>query len=185
MNNTLKYFLPVALALPLIAYVWAAMSTPRSKVSTLAGFFTAYKQVGAAPFANSSLAYAFQVATLFPFLYWGVGGQILPAIVNALFWGVGIFLFRAAFKSIAQRLDGSKDPKTLHGLLGETYPSDAVEKTGGSRLSWLGRFWIAYSSKPVQLTAAGVTILAMLGVALGEAYWGRRWRQRGFYVLPY
>jgi hypothetical protein len=173
MNDVTKYLLPVALALPLIAYVWAAMSTPRSKVSTLAGYFTAYKQVGAAPFANSSLAYAFQVATLFPFLYWGVGGQILPALVNAIFWGLGIFLFRAAFKSIAQCLNGSKEPKTLHGLLGETYPSDAVEKkAGGSRPSWLRRFWTAYSSKPVQFTAAGVTILAMLGVALGEAYWG-------------
>ena len=172
MNHVLLYALPVALAIPLIAYVWAAMSTPHSKVSTLAGYFTAYKQVGAAPFANSSLAYAFQVATLFPFLYWGVGGQILPALVNAIFWGLGIFLFRAAFKSIIRCLNGSKEPKTLHGLLGETYPSDAVERTGGSRSSWLGRCWTAYSSKPVQLTAAGVTILAMLGVALGEAYWG-------------
>jgi hypothetical protein len=173
MNDVTKYLLPVALALPLIAYVWAAMSTPRSKVSTLAGYFTAYKQIGAAPFANSSLAYGFQVATLFPFLYWGVGGQILPALVNAIFWGVGIFLFRAAFKSIAQCLNGSKDPKTLHGLLGETYPSNAVQKKAGrSRSSWLGRFWTAYSSKPVQFTAAGVTILAMLGVALGESYWG-------------
>ena len=149
MTDVLKYFVAIALALPLLAYVWAAMSTPSSKVSTLAGYFTAYKQVGAAPFANSSLAYAFQVATLFPFLYWGVGGQILPALVNAFFWGVGIFLFRAAFNSIMQRLDGSTDPKTLHGLLGETY-----------------------SSRLVQTVAAGVTILGMLGVALGESYWG-------------
>jgi hypothetical protein len=173
MNDVFKYFLPVALALPLIAYVWAAMSTPRSKVSTLAGYFTAYKQVGAAPFANSSLAYAFQVATLFPFLYWGVGGQILPALVNAIFWGVGIFLFRAAYKSIVQRLAGANDPKTLHGLLGETYPSNTTQnrsEVGSPSCSC--RIWAAFRSKPVQLTAAGVTILAMLGVALGEAYWG-------------
>jgi hypothetical protein len=149
MNDFLKYCVAVALAFPLVAYVWTAMSTPRSKVSTLAGYFTAYKQVGAAPFANSSLSYAFQVATLFPFLYWGVGGQILPALVNAIFWGVGIFLFRAALKPIMQRLDGSVNPKTLHGLLGETYDSMGVQKV-----------------------AAGVTILGMSGVALGEAYWG-------------
>lgn len=149
MNDVLKYSVAVALALPLVVYVSAAMSTPRSRVSTLAGYFTAYKQVGAAPFANSSLAYAFQVATLFPFLYWGVGGQILPALVNAIFWGFGIFLFRAALKPIMQRLDGSTDAKTLHGLLGDTYDSKLVQKA-----------------------AAGVTILGMLGVALGEAYWG-------------
>lgn len=173
MNDLLKYLVAVALAFPLVTYVWAATSTPRSKVSTLAGYFTAYKQVGAAPFANSSLAYAFQVATLFPFLYWGLGGQILPALVNAVFWGVGIFLFRAAFKPIVQRLYGSKDPKTLHGLLGETYPSDAVQrKPEVSCSSWRRCCWIAYSSKPVQMTAAGVTILGMLGVALGESYWG-------------
>ncbi len=173
MNDSPRYFLPVALALPLVAYVWAAMSTPHSKVSTLAGYFTAYKQVGAAPFSNSSLAYAFQVATLFPFLYWGVGGQLLPAVVNSIFWGVGIFLFRAAFRSILQRLDNSNDPKTLHGLLGETYPSDAIQKrTEAVYPSCLRRCWTAFLSKPVQLTAAGVTIFAMLGVALAEAYWG-------------
>lgn len=149
MNDITKYCVVVALALPLIAYVWAAMSTPRSKVATLAGYFTAYKQVGAAPFANSSLAYAFQIATLFPFLYWGIGGQILPAVVNTIFWGFGIFLFRAALTPIMRCLNESKNPKTLHGLLGETY-----------------------SSNLVQQVAAGITILAMLGVALGEAYWG-------------
>ena len=111
MNDVAKYFLPVALALPLVAYVWAAMSTPRSKVSTLAGYFTAYKQVGAAPFANSSLAYAFQVATLFPFLYWGVAGQIVPAIVNAICWGVGIFLFRAHSSQSRNVSMGRKIPK--------------------------------------------------------------------------
>ncbi|MBI3415499.1 MAG: hypothetical protein HY043_09290 [Verrucomicrobia bacterium] len=172
MNDALKYLVAVALFLPLAVYVWAAMSTPRSKVSTLAGYFTAYHEVGAAPFANSSLAYAFQVATLFPFLYWGVGGQILPAVVNAVCWGIGIFLFRAALNPIMRCLDGSKNPKTLHGLLAETYPTDAVQERVQVNSSWLRRCWKAYASKPVQMTAAGVTILGMLGVALGEAYWG-------------
>ena len=149
MNHALIYLIALCLVAPLAAYVWAAMSTPRSKVNTSAGYFIAYRQVGTAPFANSSLAYAFQVATLFPFLYWGMQGQILPAVVNAIAWGVGIFAFRQCLDPILARLGGGRQPKTLHGLLGD-----------------------AHSSPAVQRTAAGVTICGMLGVALAEAYWG-------------
>lgn len=149
MSHGLTYLIALCLVVPLAAYVWAAMRTPRSKVSTAAGYFIAYRQVGTAPFANSSLAYAFQVATLFPFLYWGLQGQILPAVVNAIAWGVGIFAFYLCLSPILARLGTGGEPKTLHGLLGE-----------------------AHSSISVQRVAAGVTICGMLGVALAEAYWG-------------
>ena len=148
MSHALTYLIALCLVVPLAAYVWAALRTPRSRVSTTAGYFIAYRQVGTAPFANSSLAYAFQVATLFPFLYWGIQGQILPAVVNAIAWGLGIFAFRCCLGPILARL-GTGSPKTLHGLLGE-----------------------AHSSTMIQRIAAGVTICGMIGIALGEAYWG-------------
>jgi len=149
MNETVKYFGIVALIIPLAAYIYAAMSAPKSRTSTLAGFFTAYKEVGAPPYSNSSIAYAFQVATLFPFLYWGATGQLLPALVNALFWGIGIFSFRAAIIPIIRSLRDSNDVNTLHGLLGTTFNSILVRKV-----------------------SALITILGMTGVALAEAYWG-------------
>lgn len=150
MQHLVTYLVIIALALPLVVYVWAAMGTKHEKVSTLANYFIAYRQVGAGPFANSSLAYNFQVATLFPFMYWGIQGQVLPAIVNSIFLGLGIVLFRRCLPAILRSLDGSThQPRTLHGLLGD-----------------------AFSSRAVQQIAAWVTISGMIGVALAEAYWG-------------
>lgn len=149
MYEAVKYFGVLVLVIPLVTYFCAAMSTPASRVSTLAEFFTAYKEVDASPYSNSSIAYAFQVATLFPFLYWGATGQLLPALVNALFWGVGIFLFRTSIDRILRLLRDSKDVSTLHGLLG-----------------------VAFDSVLVRKVSALITILGMAGVALAEAYWG-------------
>ncbi len=144
-----KNLVVVALAVPLVVYVVAAFLTPRGKVSTLGGYFTARRETGAAPVANSSVAFTFQVATLFPFLYWGIQGWVLPAIVNAVCLGIGIALFRRKLPRILELLNAHGDTKTLHGLLGT-----------------------AFDSKPVTKIAAGVTILGMLGLAVAEAYWG-------------
>ena len=144
-----KNLVVVALAVPLVVYVVAAFLTPRGKVSTLGGYFTARRETGAAPVANSSLAFTLQVATLFPFLYWGIQGWILPAIVNAVCLGIGIWLFRSKLPRILELVNADGDTKTLHGLLGT-----------------------AFDSKRVTKIAAGVTILGMLGLAVAEAYWG-------------
>lgn len=144
-----KNLVVVALAVPLVVYVVAAFRTPRAKVSTLGGYFTARRGVGAAPVANSSVAFTFQVATLFPFLYWGIQGWILPAIVNAVCLGIGIALFRSKLPRVLELLNAHGDTMTLHGLLGTTFDSKRVTKI-----------------------AAGVTILGMLGLAVAEAYWG-------------
>lgn len=139
----------LALSLPLVMYYWASLRTPASRVSTLADYFVAFRRLDAPPFANSSLAYAFQVATLFPFLYWGIQGEILPAIVNAACWGIGILIFRQSLPSVLAALDDHQGPHTLHGILGR-----------------------AYDSIGVQRISAGITILGMMGIALAEAYWG-------------
>lgn len=144
-----KNLVVVALGAPLLVYVIAAFRTPRSKVSTLGAYFTARKEVGAAPVANASLAYTFQVTTLFPFLFWGIQGWVLPAIVNAVCLGIGIALFRSKLPRILELVNTYGQTKTLHGLLGTTFESKGVTKI-----------------------AAGVTILGMLGVAVAEAYWG-------------
>lgn len=149
MDNLTNYLVAAALALPLAAYVWAAFRTPKTRVATLPDYYVAFRQVGGSPFANSSLAYAFQIATLFPFLYWGVQGQILPAIVNAVCWGLGIFLFRRYLPAILDRLDDGTTPRTLHGVLGGYYNSALTRQV-----------------------AAWVTVIGMIGVALAEAYWG-------------
>ena len=149
MENRVEYFVIVALAIPLSIYIWAAYRTPKSMTDTLPNYYIAFRKVDSAPYANASLAYAFQVATLFPFLYWGVQGQILPAIVNAICWGLGIFIFRFNITHILALLNKNVEPHTLHGILGNYYKSALVQKT-----------------------SATVTIVGMIGVALAEAYWG-------------
>jgi Na+/proline symporter len=149
MFHASSYLVLVAVVVPLAIYVWGALRVPRTVVSTPADYFIAYRRIGTSPFADSSLAYAFQVATLYPFLYWGITGQVLPAIVNAVCWGLGILLFRAFLTPILARLGGGAGPRTLHGLLGD-----------------------AFHSRAVQRIAAGATIIGMLGVALAESYWG-------------
>ncbi len=149
MGSQNHYLVALALVFPLIIYIWAAFKTPKSRVASLPNFYIAFRQVGSSPFANSSLAYAFQVATLFPFLYWGVQGQITPAIVNAVCWGGGIFFFRRYLIKIFSRIDHGNEPRTLHGILGDYY-----------------------RSRLVRIVSATVTLVGMVGIALAEAYWG-------------
>jgi hypothetical protein len=149
LNQPIQYVVVLAVAIPLVLYVWAAYRTPRELVSTPRSYFIAFRRVGRSPFADSSLAYAFQVATLFPFLFWGLQGQILPALANAICWGLGIALFRRHLPSVLATLGAPSAPKTLHGLLGDFF-----------------------SSLIVQRVAAWTTITGMVGLALAEAYWG-------------
>jgi len=59
--------------IPLLIYVIGAFSVKQKDLSHPDDFFVAYKKVGVTAFSSSSVAYAFQVSTIYPFLLWGAG----------------------------------------------------------------------------------------------------------------
>jgi len=109
-------------------------------------FFIAYKKVGSTPFANSSIAYGFQVATVYPFIVWAATGSILLALANTLFWGIGILLFSLVIPKLKNFIGTDK---TLHGFIGEKY-----------------------NSHKLRIITSYLTILGIAGVALAEIVWG-------------
>jgi Na+/proline symporter len=136
----------VLLFIPLLVYVASSLTIPRNSVSSPADFFMAFRRVSAVPFSNSSVSSSWQVATAYPFLAWAVSGTVLVPLLNSVFWGLGILLFSLALPRI-RGLFGSD--VSLHSYLGDTYHSRAI-----------------------QMVTSTMTIIGMLGIALGEITWG-------------
>jgi Na+/proline symporter len=61
----------IVIAIPLIIYIVGALSVARREIKHPDDFFVAYRKVGVTAFSSSSIAYAFQVSTVYPFLLWG------------------------------------------------------------------------------------------------------------------
>lgn len=133
------------LLIPLLAYLISAFTVKKGTITSPDDFFIAYKRIGTTAFSNSSIAYAFQVATVYLFLIWGASNIVLIPTLNAIFWGVGIFLFSLCLPKL-KKFIGSDN--TLHGFLGEKY--------GNS----------------VRFITSILTIIGLLGVAVAEIVWG-------------
>ncbi len=133
--------------LPLIIYIIGAFSIKRKEISHPDDFFVAYKRVGNTAFSSSSIAYAFQVSTIYPFLLWGASRFYFVPLINTISWGIGILLFYLCFSKYKQFI--GKDI-TLHGFIGEQY--------GNS----------------VRIIASWLTIVAFLGFAISETYFGSK-----------
>ena len=131
--------------IPLAIYLISGMAA-RDEIRTPDDFFIAYKKVGTTPFSNSSIAYGFQVATVYPFIIWAATGSISLAIANTFFWGVGILVFSLVVPKLEEFIGSDK---TLHGFIGEKYKSTGL-----------------------RLTTSYLTILGIAGVALAEIVWG-------------
>ena len=54
--------------IPLLIYVVGALSVARKDLTHPDDFFVAFKKIGVTAFSSSSIAYAFQVSTIYPFL---------------------------------------------------------------------------------------------------------------------
>jgi len=133
------------LIIPLAIYLIAGM-VAKKDIKHPDDFFIAYKKVGTTPFANSSIAYGFQVATVYPFIIWAATGSISLALANSFFWGVGILVFSFVIPKLREFIGSDK---TLHGFIGEKYKSTGL-----------------------RLTTSYLTILGIAGVALAEIVWG-------------
>ena len=133
--------------IPLLIYLFAALNAKQELIQHPDDYFAAFKKVGKTEFASSSIAYGFQVSTIYPFLFWGASMFLFVPFVNALFWGVGIFLFYLSFNRISKYLGNGK---TLHGLIGETYGHNA------------------------RIVASLITIVGFIGYIIAELWFGSR-----------
>lgn len=133
--------------IPLAIYVIAAFSVNKNTLSKPDDYFAAFRKVSKTEFASSSIAYGFQVSTIFPFLLWGASMFLFVPFVNAIFWGVGIVLFYLSFNRISPYIGKSG---TLHGFIGEAYGNEA------------------------RTTASILTIAGFLGCIVAELWFGSR-----------
>lgn len=133
--------------LPLSIYLIAALSVKKDEIKHPDDYFAAFKKVGQTEFTSSSIAYGFQVSTIYPFLFWGASMFLFVPFVNALFWGLGILLFYYSFKKISRFLGTGK---TLPGLIGDTYGNNA------------------------RLIASLLTIVGFIGYIVAELWFGSR-----------
>lgn len=136
----------IIILIPLLIYLVAALAVKKGEIKHPDDYFIAYKNVGTTPFANSSIAYGFQVATVYPFIVWAATGSISLALANSFFWGVGILVFSLVIPKLSEFIGTDK---TLHGFIGEKYKSTGL-----------------------RLTTSYLTILGIAGVALAEIVWG-------------
>lgn len=137
--------LPVLFVLaPLAIYLMVAL---RKGKDTITGeeFFESRGLISPSEFANSSIAYGFQIASVSVFFAWGfIYG--LGAIVNPLFWGFGIILFMVVCGRLG---DFFGTTQTLHGFLGSRY-----------------------NSRAIAVIASVMTLIGFLGAFTAELAWG-------------
>lgn len=137
----------IVIGIPLLIYVIGALSVAKRDLSHPDDFFVAYKKVGVTAFSSSSIAYAFQVSTVYPFLLWGAQNFYFVPAVNTVCWGLGIFLFYLCFNRYKQFIG---QDLTLHGFLGKQY------------------------GMSVRVVASYLTMIGFLGFAIAETYFGSK-----------
>jgi hypothetical protein len=99
---------------------------------------------------NSSIAYALKMATFGPFFAWGASGDFWPAIINSAFLGLGLYLIYILRRPMLAFLDSTlrRDQSvTVHEFIARQHGNDPR----------------------VRLLASGLTVLALFGLAIGEA----------------
>lgn len=134
----------IFLLAPLAIYVIVAFRKGARPV-TEDEFFESRGMISADEFANSSVAYGFQIASVSVFFgfgyHYGLGG-----IVNPVFWGFGIVLFLLVINRLG---DFFGTTQTLHGFLGSRY-----------------------RSRSITIVASIMTIIGFLGAFTAELAWG-------------
>lgn len=129
---------------PLAIYLIVALRKTKREL-TPDEFFEARGLISPSEFANTSVAYGFQIASVSIFFAWGFFYG-LGAIVNPLFWGLGIILFMLVCGRLG---DFFGTTQTLHGFLG-------------------GR----YNSRLIAILASIMTLIGFLGAFTAELVWG-------------
>jgi Na+/proline symporter len=161
---------------PVLVYLVAALLERRQTVVS-SEFFLAANQVSSFEFANSSIGYGFQIASVSIFFAWGYLYGF-GALVNPVFWGVGIVLFGLLLPRMSSYLGSGK---TLHGYLGERYNSRSLEVLASivtliaflgtfvAELAWGGAVFKMFSSNPAIVGAILTGMAIVIAIYLGRA----------------
>ena len=137
----------IIILVPLLIYLIAALTVKKDEIKHPDDYFVAFRKVDKTGFTSSSIAYGFQVSTIYPFLFWGASLFLFVPFVNAIFWGIGILLFYFSFNKISKFMGTGK---TLPGLIGKTYGNNA------------------------RVIASLLTIVGFIGYIIAELWFGSR-----------
>jgi len=81
-----------AVLFTLAIYVVPVLLLQRRDFRTAHDYFVSSGTTPPGVFQNSAIAYALQMATFGPFFLWGAAGDYWPAIINAVFFALGLLL---------------------------------------------------------------------------------------------
>ena len=141
-------FLPVVLALGIcFSPVWLLRRMHHSRAQD---YFVSSQTTRPEVIRNSSIAYGLRMAAFGPLFAWGASGDLWPAIIGSAFFGLGIYLIYVLRQPLLDFQDGalSRDQSiTVHEFMARHHGNDPR----------------------VRLLAASLTVLALLGLLIGEA----------------
>ena len=145
---SLVTFLPLVLALGICFIpVWLLRRSDHRRAQD---YFVSSQYTRPEVVRNSSIAYALRMAAFGPLFACGASGDLWPAIIGSAFFGFGVYLIYIVRQPLLEFVDGalSRDRSiTVHAFIAQQHGNDPR----------------------VRLLAASLTILALLGLIVGEA----------------
>lgn len=134
----MQIFILSILLLSLSFYAVPAILSRLTKPEKITDQFVGAIPVSGQVFTNASVAYAIQMATFGPFFAWGAAGDLLPAMVNSAFFGLGLFLIYVFRRSILDFVSLSAEKSsslTIHGYLSAAHGNSAAVRIISSTLT--------------------------------------------------
>lgn len=125
--------------------ILSRLPRPRNSTDQFVGAMPVSGQV----FTNASVAYAIQMATFGPFFVWGAGGDLIPGILNSIFFGLGLFVIYVFRRSIVDFVSQDLEETTsltVHGYLAAAHQNSVT----------------------VRIISSGLTIIALWGLVTAE-----------------
>src|SRR5215203_1240263 len=113
-------------------------------------YFVSSQPAPPAVIRNSSIASSLRLAAFGPFFAWGASGDIWPAIVSSVFFGLGLLLIYILRRPMFEFLDSAlrfDRSITVHAFVARQHGNDPL----------------------VCVLAASLTLFALLGLIVGEA----------------
>lgn len=145
-----NYIVIFGILATLLGYFYIARQSKRKKITHPDDFFLARGSADAAQYGAAQIVFALQMAAVYPFFVFTVQGQWWKAVINIIFWALGIFLFRALlprFNRSAINIFGASN--TIHSAISNLHNEPSLR-----------RF------------TAWMTVIAFAGLAVFEIVWG-------------
>lgn len=139
-----------AVILTLVGYFFIARRSRAILPAHPDEFFLAKGSADAAQYGSAQIAFALQMAAVYPFFTFTIAGQWWMAALNIIFWALGIVFFWVAlpkFQVGAVEILGSS--KTIHSAIARLHSAPGLRKF-----------------------TACMTIFAFAGLAVFEVVWG-------------